>query len=225
MKKTATPFERLFAIMINPWMAAACVGFIVLSYFYLDKPIAYYFHDLDLKHNFHALNWLTQLGSSNLCLGFLVLLAVFFRYIRHNKTAELRTWFLAVCVVLTSVICLVLKITLGRARPDLLFSEHLYGFYGLHTHSTFWSLPSGHTSTLMGLVFGLMVLFPYIIAFLLVAFTVVASRILLTQHFLSDVLTAAYLALLEIGFLVRFLLHKKYLINKPNGDITVVGAS
>ena len=208
--------------MINPWMAAACVGFIVLSFFYVDKPLAYYLQRLDLKDNFYPLTWLTQLGSINKCFAILLSLALFFRYIKHNKNAELRTWFLILCVFLTSMICLVLKMVLGRARPELLFSDHLYGFYGFATHRYFWSLPSGHTSTIMGLVFGLIILFPrFIIAFLIVGMIVVASRVLLTQHFLSDVLTAMYLALLEIGLLVRFLLHKKYLIKKPNGDITV----
>jgi membrane-associated phospholipid phosphatase len=213
MTKIVTPFERLFAIMINPLIVASYIGLVILSFFYLDKPIAYYFHSIDLNNNFYILNWLTHIGSSGLCISVLFLLALFFRYIQHNKAAEQRTWFLVLCVFLPTVICLVLKIILGRARPELLFSDHLYGFYGFHTQSLFWSLPSGHTTTVTGLIFGLIILFPrYVYVFLLAGIVGVSTRILLTQHFLSDVLTAAYLALLEIGFLMWWLRRQNYLV-------------
>ena len=111
-------------------------------------------------------------------------------------------WFLWLCVLVPSLVCLVLKVLLGRARPDLLFNEHLYGFFGLKTHAPYWSFPSGHTTTVMGFVFGLSVLFPrkcYL--FILAGSIVVLSRILLTHHYLSDVMAASYLALLEVGLL------------------------
>jgi len=95
-----------------------------------------------------------------------------------------------------------LKVIFGRARPDMLFNDQLYGFYGLQTHAQFWSFPSGHTTTVMGFVFGLCALFPrHCVAFILTGLIVVSTRILLTHHFLSDVLIASYLALLEVGLL------------------------
>lgn len=213
MTKSVTPFERLLAIMTNPWVVVSYSGLVILSFFYVDQSLAYYLHGFDLKKNFYVLNWLTHIGSSGLCLGVLFLLALFFRYIQHNKTSEQRSWFLALCVLLPSVICVVLKIILGRARPELLFSDHLYGFYGFHTQSLFWSLPSGHTTTVTGLIFGLIILFPrYVYVFLLIGIIGISTRILLTQHFLSDVLTAAYLALLEIGFLMWWLRRQNYLV-------------
>lgn len=222
MKKNPTPFERLLRVMTNPWMAISYSVLVILSFFYLDQPIAYYFHAIDLKHNFSILNWFTHLGSNTLWIALLFLLALFFRYIKRNKTYEMRMWFLWVCVLLPNMICTLLKITLGRARPELLFSDHMYGFYGLQTQKLFWSLPSGHTSTVTGLVFGLMVLFPrYTYAFILAGCALIGSRIVLTHHFLSDVLVAAYLTLLEIGVIVWWLYRKQYLKKGSDGTVNI----
>jgi membrane-associated phospholipid phosphatase len=101
---------------------------------------------------------------------------------------------------------------LGRSRPELLFNDGLYGFYGLKLSSKFWSFPSGHTSTIMGFVFGLCIVFPRdMYAFILTGFTIATSRILLTHHFLSDVLMATYLSFLEISLFYYWVKRKKWM--------------
>ncbi|MCP0914327.1 phosphatase PAP2 family protein [Legionella sp. 27cVA30] len=188
--------------MMKPWMAVFYLGFVSLAFLYLDKPIALYFHEVDLRSNLAILNWITKVGLGGFYLVSLVLLALYFRFVARNYKWEVRVWFLWLCVAFPSLICLGLKIALGRARPSLLFEEQLYGFYGLQTQSTFWSFPSGHSTTIMGLVFGLSILFPrYGYAWIAAGLFVAISRILLTHHYLSDVLIAAYLALLEVGLL------------------------
>jgi len=205
-------FERLLATMTKPLVAISFMGLIVCSFLYLDRPIAYYFHNLDLRTNLSILNWVTRLGIGALYFIVLLLLALIFRYLRPNPQMEIRAWFLWLCVLIPSIICFVLKVLFGRARPGLLFDEQLYGFYGLKLHAPFWSFPSGHTTTVMGLVFGLCVLFPrYLYAFIVAGVLIVSSRILLTHHYLSDVLIATYLALLEVGVLNWWLRRKAWL--------------
>lgn len=201
-----TPFERLWSFMIKPWVIVAYVGLIILCIFYIDQPVAYYFHDFNFRSTQPILVGITYLGTNKLYIAGLFLLALFFRYVKPHKQVEKRVWFLWLCVVIPNVICTVLKILCGRARPDLLFNEHIYGFFGLKTNSLFWSFPSGHTSTVMGLALGLCILFPYYYAaFILVGLIVVLSRVLLTYHYLSDVLAAGYLALLEVGLIYWWL--------------------
>ena len=208
-----TSIERLWTVMVKPWVVGVFMGLMVVSFFYLDQPIAYYFHDRALEINQPIIRWLTQLGIGALYFIPLFILALYWRYIRRNKELECRAWFLWLCAVIPSVICLGLKTLLGRARPSLLFNEHVYGFYGLKTQASFWSLPSGHTSTVMGFMFGLCVLFPrYCYAFILSGLAVVSTRILLTNHYLSDVLIASYLALVEVGLLVYWLRRKQCLL-------------
>lgn len=213
-----TAFDRLFAVMIKPWVFMMYVALMVVSFLYIDEPLARYFHGLNLYTNLPFLRWLTHLGLGALYLGPLLALALFFRYVRRNKTWEMRFWFLWFCVVIPSVICVVLKSLLGRARPVLLFDSNLYGFYGWHTKAAYWSFPSGHTSTIMGFVFGLCVLFPrYCYAFILVGLSVVISRVLLTNHYLSDVMAASYLALVEVGLFVHWLRRKQWILKGVSG--------
>jgi len=204
-----SPFDRLLKIMLQPWVAISYIGFIVLSFFYFDKPIAFYFNALALKTKLPLLELITKLGISTVYISLFFLLAMFFRYVYRNKTCEIRSWFIWLCVLVPNLICLVLKVLLGRARPELLFDNQLFGFYGLHFKASFWSFPSGHTTTIMGLVFGLCIVFPrYFYAFLLSGLLLISTRVILTNHYLSDVMATSYLTLLEVG-LISLLLHRR----------------
>jgi hypothetical protein len=199
-----TLFERLFTWMTKPWVMIAYGVLVILSYCYWDKPLAYYFHSLDLKRQFPILSWFTHLGEGALYITLFFFIALYFRFIRPHKFNEKRTWFLWLCILIPYIVCGVLKVTLGRARPELFFTEHLYGFYGFHLHSEFWSFPSGHTTTIMALAFSLSFLFArYSLAFILAGLAIVLTRIMLNQHYLSDVLATSYLTLVGIGLLVH----------------------
>ncbi|KTC84162.1 phosphatase PAP2 family protein [Legionella brunensis] len=207
-----SPFDRLLAIMTKPGVMIGYVGLIVLSFLYFDKPIAEYFYNFDVRKHLALIGWITKLGLGVLYMSLFFILAVFFRYIRTNREWEARAWFLFMCVVIPNAICVFLKVLFGRARPNLWIHNDLYGFYGLQFHAPFWSFPSGHTTTIMSVVFGLSIVFPrYCYALLLTGITVAMSRVLLTHHYLSDVLVAGYLSLLEIGILLCFLRRKSWL--------------
>lgn len=207
-----SPFDRLLKIMLQPWVALSYIGFVVLSFLYFDKPVAYFFHGLGLKAKIPLLSAVTMVGVGIVYIIGFFLMALFFRFIHRNKEYETRSWFLWLCVLVPNLICLVLKMLHGRARPELLFDSQLYGFYGLHVTRAFWSFPSGHTTTIMGLVFGLCIVFPrHCLAFLLSGFFLILTRVILTQHYLSDVMTTAYITLVEVGLLLLVLRHKAWL--------------
>ena len=124
----------------------------------------------------------------------------------------MRSWVLLLCVLIPNIISLALKILLGRARPELLFDQSLYGFYGLHFVRPFWSFPSGHTTTVVGLVLGLMLIFPrHFYAFIVAGLLVISTRVFLTDHYLSDVLGTSYLVLFEVGLLSIIFRDKKWI--------------
>jgi len=208
-----TKFDRLVGFMIKPWIIILFILLMFLSYFYLDKPIAYIFHDLDLRIKLPFLNLIANLGSEKFYIVPMLILALVFRYIYREKTWEIRTWFLLLSVLFPTIICLILKISLGRARPDLLFSDNLYGLFGFKMKSIYWSLPSGHTTNIMGFIFGLCALLPrYCYALIISGLILASSRILLTHHYVTDVLVASYLAMLEVSFLLWYLRRNKLLI-------------
>ncbi len=52
MEISMKPFDRLVMIMTKPWVVGCYLGFLVLLFLYLDKPIAIFFHDLNLRNFF-----------------------------------------------------------------------------------------------------------------------------------------------------------------------------
>ena len=132
-----------------------------------------------------------------------------------NPVYESRSWYLLGCVFVANLVCFVCKVTLGRARPDLLFASNEFGFYWFKLSKFYWSFPSGHTTTVVSLAVGLGVLFPrYFYIALTVALLVAASRVLLYYHYLSDVLSAFYISLLVVGFFTGYLKDKKLILRE-----------
>lgn len=171
---------------------------IVVSYLWWDQPIAWTMHDLGVTEHFPVLNWITQLGKSIYWLVLLPLLALFFRHGRRVKQSEWRIWFLWASLVVTNGLCFVLKTLLGRARPELLFSDHIFGFFGFQTNHLYHSFPSGHATQVTTAVLSLCLLYPkkrWI--FLSIGIAILVTRVLLTQHYVSDVLATVLLVALE----------------------------
>lgn len=199
-----TPLEKLFNLIKKPWFIGLYVVLIVCSYFFVDKPVAIYFHELNLRTNLQALNVFTALGQVKFYFVLFVLAGLFFRYGIKKSVYEYRAWYLFACVLAANLVGLFLKVTLGRARPDLFFDSQLYGLYWFKFSSMYWSLPSGHALSVTAIAAGLGTLFPrYFYALLVVAILVFLSRVVLCHHYLSDVMAGAYLGLFVVGLLPK----------------------
>lgn len=204
-------FETLFQLMKKPLAIMLYAILVILAYYFVDKPLANYFYQLDLRTNLPFLALLTALGKWIAYVVLFFFAGLYFRYIRVNAVYEARSWYLFGCVLLANLVILVLKVALSRARPELLFSHNEFGFYWFQFKSNYWSFPSGHTTTLISLAAGLGVLFPrYFYVFLVVALFIAATRILLWFHYLSDVLSAFYISLLVVGFFTEYLKRKNW---------------
>ncbi len=201
-REVMTPFEVYFKRMTKPWVLASFVALMALFFLYTDKPVALFCYDFKFGYFQPILEIITNLGKKTRALGILFVLAIIFRYILHRRQWEMRAWFLWLCTFVPSLIVLGLKVLFGRARPELFIHEKIYGFQWIKFERLYWSFPSGHTATMMGCMFGLCIVWPrYRWGFLGLGFLVMLSRILLYQHYVSDVLVSAYLALIEVGVL------------------------
>lgn len=195
-----TPFERLLHCMKKPWAMILYALLVVLIYHLVDKSVATYFYHLDLRVHGYALRGISFLGQALIYLVLFSLAGLYFRYFKRHPIYEARAWYWLICIVIPNLFCWFLKIILGRARPELLFAHHFFGFYWLQWSSSYWSFPSGHTMTVMGLAAGLAVVFPkFTYAFFLLAFFVALSRVLLYYHYISDVMVGFYLSVLLVG--------------------------
>lgn len=204
-----TQFERTFNTMKNPWIIEIYLVLVILAFQFADIKIATIFHQLDLRTNFHVSNlW----GKDIVYIMIFLFSGLYFRYVRPNSLNEDRSWYLLACIIIPNLICLILKITLSRARPDLLFTSNAFGFYWFKLNGQYWSFPSGHTTTVTSLACGLGVLFPkYFYVYLALAFLIVLTRVLLYYHYLSDVMTAFYLSILVIGLFTQYIKRNNYL--------------
>lgn len=199
-------YKNNFSNLYQPANLFGLMVALSLLYFYVDKPLAIFFHSLDFGMFLPLLKGLTKLGLGILYLPTFFIAALFFRYLWIKKCWEARCWFIWFSLVISSIICVVLKIALGRARPNLWFDDHLYGFYGLRSEAVFWSFPSGHTTILMALALSLALLFPkHKWLCLFIGICLSFTRIVLTHHYLSDLVIATYLVMLEIGLLLGLL--------------------
>lgn len=190
----------------NPIFFLICLGTVIGSYCFFDQSIATWFYDQDSRQRLFWLYGFTALGQWKLYILLFAGLIAYFRWYKKDSDQEGRIWYLLACVLSVNLVGLILKVILGRARPELFLFDQLFGFYWFKFSGAYWSFPSGHTITSVSLAFGLSVLFPrYRYAFFAVALMVCFSRIALYYHYLSDVLASAYLSVAGVGLVTRIL--------------------
>ncbi|MCH5824122.1 phosphatase PAP2 family protein, partial [Salmonella enterica] len=101
------------------------------------------------------------------------------------------------------LVVLVLKRSVARARPELFFDKGIYGLGEAFSRANqFNSFPSSHTYAAFAVAVTLGILAPrWRWAFLSLAALVAVSRLVNLDHYLSDVMTAAGIAI-AVGHLL-----------------------
>lgn len=119
---------------------------------------------------------------------------------------------LVVTMAVGGLITLLLKRGVARARPEVFFEQ---GFYGLGTpflsKSPFNSFPSSHTLTAFAVAAVIGILAPrWRWPAFAVAAVVALSRLVNLDHYPSDVLAAAFIAIVTAYVAAAFILNKHY---------------
>ncbi len=105
----------------------------------------------------------------------------------------------------------------GRARPKLWFADHIYGFTGFGPHADYWSFPSGHSVTAGALVISLSVIVPRLtVVWSAGAILICASRILLDEHYFSDVIAGFYIGIVSASVIAVVLRANGIVLGLPN---------
>lgn len=206
------PFDKLYSCLKKTWVIVFCLFLVIISFYFWDKPIATYFYQSGIREHFPFLKAITALGKWYLYLVLFGVAALLSRYLLNNAELEQKAWFMTACVALANALNTVIKISLGRARPELLFAHQEYGFYWFRFNDAYWSFPSGHAVTITAVAAGLAVLAPrYFLIYLIALISITATRVLLYYHYLSDVLTGCYLAVIVVGLLLGYCKKNKWL--------------
>ena len=179
--------------------------FIILSYIFLDRSIAEAIQNNSNHPLIHSFTWITEFGRADPYLILFSLWTLSARYVFKNKALTMQGSFLLLSIIIPGFLSMILKIIFGRNRICLYFDENLYDFHWfiIQFNGDYASFPSGHTTTIVGIMLAIILLYPkWIIPFVAFAFTVSISRIFVEAHFLSDILMGMY-----IGSIVTLLIY------------------
>jgi membrane-associated phospholipid phosphatase len=147
---------------------------------------------------------ITALGITKWYLIASTVLYLFFGFIYKKKLQSMRSLFVLFSLSLCGIVLHLIKWIAGRHRPIDLFNHGYFGFnyFGIGYELT--SFPSGHAQTAFTLATALTILFPrWGIPAFIVAGAVGISRIILTSHYLSDVIAGAGVGIL-FTFAVKY---------------------
>lgn len=174
------------------------VLFTIVSLFTLDVIIAEYCKSL--YSYVEIRRWIKTISKFGIAIYYLVftfLCFVIFKYIKKDNLWTNRSMFVFVSIASTGILISLLKFIFGRYRPKMLFTEQLYGFSFFELKGKMTSFPSGHAGTIVAFMLCLYFINPrYKAIYLTVALVIVASRVILCHHYLSDVVFGAYLAVI-----------------------------
>ncbi|HEY0525541.1 MAG TPA: phosphatase PAP2 family protein [Stellaceae bacterium] len=175
---------------------------------WVDRPAAVFFKGRD--HDLLALfGFITNFGLSEY---YLVPSALLFAGLHAAARSErfafeakrLRAYagvplFLFVAVAASGLTSDIIKIVFGRLRPKLLFVDGAaaYGFGWWSLRADHWSFPSGHSTTIAAVMTALYFLWPrHVLAYAMLALLVASSRVVLAQHYVSDVIMGGFVGVL-----------------------------
>jgi membrane-associated phospholipid phosphatase len=182
------------------WIGAivffVCSLLAVVSYNYWDIPLAYYCKALS-RSLLDIAEIVTISGESRWYYILIVPAYVVLRFVWKNKLWSMRILFLFVSISASGLINMLVKWLVGRNRPINMFNNGRFGFDYFQTIYEANSFPSGHAVTAFTLATALSILFPSLrIPAFIAAVAIGISRVVLTSHYLSDVVAGAGIGIL-----------------------------
>lgn len=162
------------------------------AYIWIDAAAAVHFSGYRDTATRAAFKQIERLGESHWYLvpsG----LAALSLLVRRTRLAW-RAWFLFAAVAGTGLACVGLKAILGRPRPGRFLGEDAWGFQFFQTSASYWSFPSGHTTTVFAVATALTLLWPrWGFALFPIAAVAGFGRVVTTSHFPADIVAGAWL--------------------------------
>ena len=199
--------------MIKKWIAAisffVCLMLVAISYFYWDIPLAIYCKSLN-RSIINIAEIITDLGLSGWYYLILVPAFIYFWFLVKNKLWSKRIIFILISLSVAGLVSRLVKWLSGRHRPIDYFTHGFYGFNYFGVGYELTSLPSGHAVTAFSLAAAVGILFPRAgVAAFVIAITIGMTRIILTSHYLSDVITGAGIGILSTMLIKYFFDRRK----------------
>lgn len=210
-------FDSWMAAHPWPYMGLVVVASCLVSFLFIDLPLAIYlqtggWHAID-----PAFDWIGRLGEAEGYVLIGVLLYLFALIGRGRVLAgPVAAWYgwvarhcllLFASLAVSAVFVHLIKNLLARLRPRLFFESGDYGFGDWLGGFAATSFPSGHSQTAFAVAAVLALAFPrWRWPLFILAGLVALSRMVNGAHFLSDVIAGAFISLASVVALKRWLL-------------------
>jgi membrane-associated phospholipid phosphatase len=204
-KKAVILFAILFWLMI-----------IIISYFHWDIAIAYYCKK-ELSGTVRDIaQIITVWGDAKWYYGLLIIAFIIVYLIMKNKLFTRRVIYILFSLITTGIVNTAIKWLAGRHRPKNLFNHDLYGFSFFGVGYELTSFPSGHTSVVFCIATAISMLFPRLcIPVFITALIIGMSRVIITSHFLGDVIGGAGVGIIA-AVVVKYYFNQKKIVLREN---------
>ena len=179
------------------WAALAVALLIIVCYLFVDRPVAE--AALTLRDTaWHSAAKTLSLAANHFFFNILVAAGLVIGSVDGLANGltdrSRRLLYLCLSVACAMLVGDVFKEFFGRARPPLLFTRGVYGFFPLTGGDMHSSFPSGHTLRIFSSMTALGLILPRLrVPALTLAVAVGASRVLALRHYPSDVLFGAFI--------------------------------
>lgn len=169
-----------------------------LSYLFFDKSAAIALSELSHSGILYKTSTFIDFwtGSNKMVYIELLIGVLGSRYALQEKNATARKFaIIFLSYFVAYVVTFAIKMLVARYRPELFLSDQLYGFSWFNSAKEFTSMPSGHSAVNFALALSISVILytkHRFICMVLILFSisVAMSRVVLTAHYISDVLTS-----------------------------------
>ena len=191
------------------------LSLITICIIQVDRPLAVFIHThvASLQQPFNKLLSVLELSEftiSRYIVAALVLAVALFLLLRDKTNQRAKIFFfIAATMVSTRLVVRLLKMLFERNRPFVYINDpSVNDFFGAGSDS----FPSGHAANYFSFFLPLTVLFPrYTWALLIIPIIVAMQRVIVNEHYLSDVLAGVLIA-----SLVTLLFQRIFKIQPPS---------
>ncbi|KFJ42320.1 phosphatase PAP2 family protein [Francisella philomiragia] len=187
---------------------------VIFSYNFLDVKVANLIHTSDFFGTAisTAAALTSQIFSPKIWAIITAIVTLICIYKHITKKPSEKLYIMSLTLIMTILITTIVKVILARYRPEMLLFDNRYGFHFFSFKKAYNSMPSGHTALTFA---GLLAIanffdkkFITIIAVAVCCFVAV-SRIIILDHFISDVIVAAYIGIFTYLWSKAFVENKR----------------
>lgn len=221
------PLKEEHQKKLAPLVKKTCIGAIltialyIFSYQYIDIPILHLSQQISSHILTTTAKTFSTIFSPESWGALAVICTMIFLYTRKKHTNSLKKeaqkkhlFIISLSLYIAFIANIILKIIIGRYRPEYMISESLYGFHPFRITSS--SSPSAHASLAfsgaLAITYKLKIKYSIIIG-VIIAIIVSISRIILVKHYLADLVLGAYIGIFSF-YWAKYLANLKYVTKR-----------